>query len=160
MHFYVGPHHLNSTGHHSYAFLRGVHSHGRHFYAFLREARSCKFPWGPFVCIFTCQPASPASQPSQAAYPASEIRQPASPDSQSSQPTQPAQPGNPASQLTNSPSQPTFVCIFTWCTLAWAPLGTICTWGSIIVHFVCVLRSTVSLGGVSVCTLYVFYVAL
>ena len=31
-------------------------------------------------------------------------------------------------------------------------------WGPFVLHFVCVLRSTVSLGGVPLCTLYVFYV--
>ena len=115
MHFYVRSHHLNSTGHHSYAFLRGVHSPGRHFYAFLREACSSELPWGPFVCIFMCQPANPACQPSQPAQPANSASQP-------SQPTQPASsPTHPASQHlyaflhgVHSPGLPwePFVCIF------------------------------------------------
>ena len=111
MHFYVKPAHLNSTGHNSYAFLHGVHSPGRHFYAFLREACSSELPWGPFVCIFTCQPANPASQPSQPAHTASQPRQPVSPASQFSQPTQPASPASQPSQPAHQPTQPASICM-------------------------------------------------
>jgi hypothetical protein len=103
MHFYMVYTRLGSPGNHLYAFLHGVHSPG--------------LPWGAFVCIFTwCTLAwAPLGAICMHFYVVC---------------TRVESPGGYLYAFlhgVHAPELPweAFVCIFSWCTFAWTPLGAI-----------------------------------